>query len=162
MNDKLPGDILKLFLKKEYSLICKNWYKEWIKKPILINITDYSPKSLVDEITKFNISELYFINYYPSDNIFCELPNLNKITFCSVNTITNDEIKKFTNITSLELIKNNTITNESLNYLTNLTDLNLDYYDNLNNEFPFDFCTNIKKLSLTLSDTYKLPPHHMY
>lgn len=162
MNDILPHDILKLFLKKEHVLVCKNWYKAWRKKPILININEFVPKSFYSYIHKFNVNKLHFNNDYPANNILYELPNLKKVTFFNINTITNDEILKYTNITSLKLIKNTSIHNKAFNHLPNLTNLNIDYYDNLNKEFSFDFCTNIKKLSLTISDTYKLPSHKMY
>lgn len=130
INELIPDDILKILINIHYSIVCKYWYELWVKKQtkltacIVPNIT----KSSIDSLLKLNIIDMHFpSNYY------------------------NNELIKFTNITSLSLSNNKSITNASLNHLTNLTDLKLDYYDNLTNMESFDFCTNIKKLSISFS-----------
>jgi hypothetical protein len=144
INELILDDILKIFINMDNNTVCKYWYDLWIKKQtkLTVNIVYNISKISVYNLLKLNIVDMH-IGYY-------------------ADVITNEELMKFTNITSLSLINNKSITNASLNYLTNLTDLKLDYYDNLSNKEPFDFCTNIKKLSVTFSKRSVLSTYKRY
>lgn len=143
INDIIPDDILKIFINMNYNTVCKYWYDIWMKKrtQLTINVKSILPQIPIDNLLKLNIVAMHID---------------------SSNTMTNDILMKFTNITSLSLINNKSINNASLNYLTNLTDLKLDYYDNLSNKESFDFCTHIKKLSVTFSKRSVLSTHKRY
>lgn len=153
--------MLVLFINGKHISVCKTWYTAWRTKYLHVTINATTPKYLIDKINKFNVRELYLDDNVKND-AFYQLPNLRTLTLFNTNALSNDDLLKYTNITSLKLIKNTSITNESLQYLTKITFLQLDYYDNLNKSFSFDFCTNIRTLTLTISDTYKIPHHRMY
>lgn len=130
INEWIPDDILKILINIHCSVVCKHWYELWVKKQtkLTVCIPHNITKSSINSLLKLNIVDMDFNNSYY-----------------------NDDLKKFTNITSLSVAHNKAITNSTLKYFPNLTDLKLDYYDNLVDNESFDFCTNIKKLSVTFS-----------
>ena len=90
---------------------------------------------------------IYDVNNFSDKNLNVISNRLIGLNLRRNNTITNNGLKFFTNLTSLNLCNNNIITDNGLKTLTNLTELNLCDNNTITDD-GLETLTNLKKLDL--------------
>jgi hypothetical protein len=81
-----------------------------------------------------------------TDDMILRYPNL-EVFYCSAHQVTNECLKRLTNLTELRLAHNKNIESKSIAGLLKLTSLDLRYNDRIENE-TIAKLTNLKRLSL--------------
>ena len=124
MNNYIPKDLIEIILRyagKEEILLFQDTFPKLLKYVIVDNL---------DEINKDNYKYIQQINAYNmTNNDLKDFPNLTSLDLSCNDKITNEGIKHLTNLTSLDLFENNKITDEGIKDLRNLTSLGLDGND---------------------------------